>query len=157
MEILRAFRWTMVQVRSVKDAVVVHVGKIARFDEVRGYGFITPDEGGPDVFVHVNDLNDDKTLIATGTSVEYELIDGERGLKAFDVSVIGDRAPAAGGGGRIVPSDDEVLCDVLTTTELRIELTELILDSVPELTGAHLVRLRESLLTFARKHGWSED
>ncbi|TMR40703.1 cold shock domain-containing protein [Actinomadura geliboluensis] len=147
----------MVQVRSVKDAVVVHVGKIARFDEVRGYGFITPDEGGPDVFVHVNDLNDDKTLIATGTSVEYELIDGERGLKAFDVSVIGDRAPAAGGGGRIVPSDDEVLCDVLTTTELRIELTELILDSVPELTGAHLVRLRESLLTFARKHGWSED
>ncbi len=147
----------MVQVRSVKDAVVVHVGKIARFDEVRGYGFITPDEGGPDVFVHVNDLNDDKTLIATGTSVEYELIDGERGLKAFDVSVIGDRAPTAGGGGRIVPSDDEVLCDVLTTTELRIELTELILDSVPELTGAHLVRLRESLLTFARKHGWSED
>ncbi|MEV4677114.1 MULTISPECIES: cold-shock protein [Actinomadura] len=136
---------------------MVHVGKIARFDEVRGYGFITPDEGGPDVFVHVNDLNDDKTLIATGTSVEYELIDGERGLKAFDVSVIGDRAPAAGGGGRIVPSDDEVLCDVLTTTELRIELTELILDSVPELTGAHLVRLRESLLTFARKHGWSED
>ncbi|QKW36738.1 cold shock domain-containing protein [Actinomadura sp. NAK00032] len=136
---------------------MVHVGKIARFDEVRGYGFITPDEGGPDVFVHVNDLNDDKTLIATGTSVEYELIDGERGLKAFDVSVIGDRVAPASGGGRIVPSDDEVLCDVLTTTELRIELTELILDSVPELTGAHLVRLRESLLTFARKHGWSED
>ncbi|MEU8343272.1 cold-shock DNA-binding protein family [Actinomadura meyerae] len=135
---------------------MVHVGKIARFDEVRGYGFITPDEGGPDVFVHVNDLNDDKTLITTGTSVEYELIDGERGLKAFDVSVIGDRAPAAG-GGRVHPSDDEVLCDVLTTTELRIELTELILDTVPELSGAHLVRLRESLLTFARKHGWSED
>ncbi|NED50352.1 cold shock domain-containing protein, partial [Micromonospora aurantiaca] len=30
---------------------MVHVGRIARFDEVRGYGFITPDEGGPDVFV----------------------------------------------------------------------------------------------------------
>lgn len=144
----------MVQMRSVKDVVVVQVGRIARFDEVRGYGFITPDEGGPDVFVHVNDLNDDKSLITTGTSVEYELIDGERGLKAFDVSIIGDRRPS--GGGR-VSSDDEALCDVLTTTELRIELTELILDTVPDLTGAHLVKLRESLLVFARKHGWSED
>ncbi|MFB4309374.1 cold-shock protein [Actinomadura sp. GTD37] len=132
------------------------MGRIARFDEVRGYGFITPDEGGPDVFVHVNDLNDDKTLITTGTSVEYELIDGERGLKAFDVSVIGDR-PAPAGPARVPAADDEGLCDVLTTTELRIELTELILDTAPELTGAHLVKLRESLLTFARKHGWSED
>lgn len=134
---------------------MVHVGRIARFDEVRGYGFITPDEGGPDVFVHVNDLNDDKNLITTGTSVEYELIDGERGLKAFDVSVIGDRgAPAP---VRVSSADDEGLCDVLTTSELRIELTELILDTVPELSGAHLLKLRESLLSFARKHGWSED
>ena len=138
---------------SVKDVVVVHVGRIARFDEVRGYGFITPDEGGPDVFVHVNDLNDDKNLVTTGTTVEYELIDGERGLKAFDVSVIGDRgAPAPAR----VP-DDEALCDVLTTSELRIELTELILDTVPEMSGAHLVKLRAGLLAFARKHGWSED
>lgn len=137
---------------------MVHVGRIARFDEVRGYGFITPDEGGPDVFVHVNDLNDDKSLITTGTSVEYELIDGERGLKAFDVSVIGDRAPSFAATGRAPASpDDEGLCDVLTTTELRIELTELILEAAPDLTGAHLLKLRESLLTFARKHGWSED
>ncbi len=137
---------------------MVHVGRIARFDEVRGYGFITPDEGGPDVFVHVNDLNDDKSLITTGTSVEYELIDGERGLKAFDVSVIGDRSvPSVAGPGRASTADDEGLCDVLTETELRIELTELILETVPELTGAHLIKLREGLLTFARKHGWSED
>ncbi|MFA1541962.1 cold-shock protein [Actinomadura monticuli] len=135
---------------------MVHVGRIARFDEVRGYGFITPDEGGPDVFVHVNDLNDDKTLITTGTSVEYELIDGERGLKAFDVSVVGDRVVPAS-AARVSSADDEGLCDVLTTTELRIELTELILDTAPELTGAHVVKLRESLLAFARKHGWSED
>lgn len=137
---------------------MVHVGRIARFDEVRGYGFITPDEGGPDVFVHVNDLNDDKNLITTGTSVEYELIDGERGLKAFDVSVIGDRSvPSAAGPGRASAADDEGLCDVLTETELRIELTELILETAPELTGTHLVKLREGLLAFARKHGWSED
>jgi cold shock CspA family protein len=147
----------MVQMRSVKDVVVVHVGRIARFDEVRGYGFITPDEGGPDVFVHVNDLNDDKSLITTGTSVEYELIDGERGLKAFDVSVIGDRLVPGGGGGRVSSADDEALCDVLTTRELRIELTELVLDTVPDLTGAQLLKLRDSLLSYARKHGWSED
>lgn len=143
----------------MKDVVVVHVGRIARFDEVRGYGFITPDEGGPDVFVHVNDLNDDKSLITTGTSVEYELIDGERGLKAFDVSIIGDRAPSFAPAGRPSASspDDEGLCDVLTTTELRAELTELILESAPDLTGAQLLKLRDSLLSFARKHGWSED
>jgi cold shock CspA family protein len=148
----------MLQVRSVKDVVVEHVGRIARFDEVRGYGFITPDEGGPDVFVHVNDLNDDKSLITTGTTVEYELIDGERGLKAFDVSVIGDRgAPPINVTGRVSSADDEGLCDVLTTRELRTELTELILESAPDLTGAQLLKLRDSLLSYARKHGWSED
>ncbi len=54
-------------------------------------------------------------------------------------------------------ADDEALCDVLTTTELRTELTELILESAPDLTGAQLLKLRESLLSYARKHGWSED
>ncbi|NKZ05258.1 hypothetical protein [Actinomadura latina] len=91
-------------------------------------------------------------------TAHFGRIDGERGLKAFDVSVIGDRAPSFATSGRAsAPADDEGLCDVLTTAELRVELTELILEAAPDLTGAHILKLRESLLAFARKHGWSED
>ena len=44
----------------VKDAGMMLTGKVIRFDDVRGYGFIAPDGGGEDVFVHANVLGDDK-------------------------------------------------------------------------------------------------
>ncbi len=69
-------------------------GKVIRFDEVRGYGFIAPDGGGEDVFVHANVLGDDKYMFGPGLRVEFESTDGDRGPKAYAVHLLPDRGPA---------------------------------------------------------------
>lgn len=48
-------------------------GKVLRFDDTRGYGFIVPDGGGEDVFVHANELLDEKVSYGAGTPVEFEV------------------------------------------------------------------------------------
>ncbi|MBV9857601.1 MAG: cold shock domain-containing protein [Streptosporangiaceae bacterium] len=50
--------------------------------------------------------------------------------------------------------DEEQMCDVLSPPEFRQEITELLLDTVPELTGQHVLQLRQNMLEFAKKHGW---
>src|SRR5262249_26940807 len=70
-------------------------GKIVRFDQDRGYGFIAPDAGGEDVFVHARELAVVDRPVGPGTVVSFKVIDGERGLKAYDVNVLDDERPAA--------------------------------------------------------------
>lgn len=60
-------------------------GTVKFFNDSKGYGFITPDEGGKDVFVHVNGLNDD---IAEGDKVSYDVEEGRKGPNAINVSVL---------------------------------------------------------------------
>jgi cold shock protein len=50
--------------------------------------------------------------------------------------------------------DDEQLCDVLSPPEFRQELTELLLNTVPALTGQQLLHTRQGILELAKKHGW---
>ena len=59
-------------------------GTVKFFNESKGFGFITPDDGSKDVFVHKNDLNDN---IREGDKVNYEVSEGPKGLNATDVSV----------------------------------------------------------------------
>lgn len=59
-------------------------GTVKFFNESKGFGFITPDDGSKDVFVHKNDLNDN---IREGDKVNYEVQTGPKGLNATDVSV----------------------------------------------------------------------
>jgi CspA family cold shock protein len=58
-------------------------GTVKWFDDVKGFGFITPEEGGKDVFVHYSaiDGRGRKTLVE-GQSVEYETEQGPKGQKA---------------------------------------------------------------------------
>ncbi|MET0132951.1 MAG: cold shock domain-containing protein [Kibdelosporangium sp.] len=128
-------------------------GKVLRFDDVRGYGFIAPDDGGDDVFMHANDLRDEKFLFTPGTSVEFDVVEGDRGLKASSVRIL-ERGPTRGTGA--AGQDEDVMCDVLSPRELMQELTEALLEAAPTLTAAQIVQVRQRIAKLAHAHGWLE-
>jgi CspA family cold shock protein len=61
-------------------------GKVKWFNESKGYGFIEPDGGGRDVFVHYSAIQGEgyKTL-SEGQMVEFEVTQGEKGPQAANV------------------------------------------------------------------------
>ena len=72
----------------------VATGVVVRFDAKRGYGFINPDDGGADVFVHQNNIvMEGFRFLKVGEKVGYELEVGEKGMKAVAVSLLEERPP----------------------------------------------------------------
>ena len=59
-------------------------GTVKFFNETKGFGFITPDDGSKDVFVHVSGLSDE---IREGDKVTYEVEEGRKGLNAVNVKL----------------------------------------------------------------------
>ena len=61
-------------------------GTVKWFSNTKGYGFISPDEGGEDVFAHFSAINMDgyKTL-KEGQKVEFEVTSGPKGLQASNI------------------------------------------------------------------------
>lgn len=61
-------------------------GKVKWFDAKKGYGFITPDDGGDDLFVHhTNIVAEGFRSLEEGQAVEYEVGEGRRGPQATNV------------------------------------------------------------------------
>ena len=140
-------------------------GKVVRFDEFHGYGFIAPDNGSEDVFVHANDLLEGKSLFRPGLRVAFEVEDGERGPKASAVRIAEPRSvpsPVRHSVGTATrPSSgsaeaEDGMCDLLTVDELQQEVTEALLLSVPSLTGAQILDARRSIIDLAQSHNWVE-
>jgi cold shock protein len=61
-------------------------GTVKWFNDAKGYGFITPAEGGKDLFVHHSSVAGDgfKTL-AEGAAVKFDLAEGKKGPEATNV------------------------------------------------------------------------
>jgi cold shock protein len=71
------------------------VGNVKWFDAKKGFGFILSPEG-KDVFVHFSSiLTDGFRSLKDGERVEYELIDGDKGLHARDVKRVTDAEAVA--------------------------------------------------------------
>lgn len=62
-------------------------GKVKLFKEDKGFGFITPDEGGADCFVHVKGVIGRQSL-TPGERVEYDLELGAKGPQAVRVALL---------------------------------------------------------------------
>ncbi len=60
-------------------------GTVKFFDTTKGFGFISPSEGGADIFVHNSGLTDE---IREDDKVQFDTMEGRRGLNAINVEVI---------------------------------------------------------------------
>lgn len=65
--------------------IIMSNGTVKFFNTAKGFGFITPTDGGKDVFVHQNGLTVD---IREGDKVSFEVEEGPKGLNAVNVKVI---------------------------------------------------------------------
>jgi cold shock protein len=64
-------------------------GTVKWFSDEKGFGFITPDEGSKDLFVHHTNIEaDGYRSLPEGARVEYESEQGDKGPKAVNVRAI---------------------------------------------------------------------
>ena len=63
-------------------------GKVNWFDAKKGFGFITPDEGGKDAFLHVSALQAANiSSVTDGQAVEYELTEQRGKMAASNITI----------------------------------------------------------------------
>lgn len=109
-------------------------GEVFRYEPSKGYGFIKPDEGGPDVFLHISQLvhGQDPDRLKPHERVTYQVTQDSKGSKAMHIR-FEDGEP---------PELDDDLCDVLTVSEF-----DQVLDGI-------VTRVRAEMHDIARRHGW---
>jgi cold shock CspA family protein len=155
-------------------------GKVLQFDVGRGFGFVAADDGGEDIFLHASVFDGDTSDLVPGVPLEFQVMAGDRGRKAFAARFSAEYVPmtyeathahaaalaavaaaaakgtasTASAASGMDAADEEQMCDVLSRAEFGSELTELLLRTIPALTGAQVLEVRQGMLRCAEKHGW---
>jgi CspA family cold shock protein len=89
----------------------VPTGKVRFYNAEKGFGFLTDDDGGADVFLHASALPEGTTALKTGSRVEFGIVEGRRGAQALSVRVL-DPQPsivAAKRAAQRKPADEMVV------------------------------------------------
>lgn len=63
-------------------------GTVKWFNDTKGFGFITPSDGGQDLFVHHSEIvGEGHKTLREGDRVEFDATEGDKGLRATSVKV----------------------------------------------------------------------
>ncbi len=78
------------------------IGKVKWFNNAKGYGFVLPDSGDEDLFIHYSAIQMDgyKTLKA-GQEIQFDVVEGPKGLHAVNIQDVEGQASANGQVGAV--------------------------------------------------------
>ena len=83
-------------------------GTVKWFDPAKGFGFIMPEDGGPDILLHVNALrNFGQSSVCDGAGMEIAVQTTQRGLQVSEIFVIHPPSGVAGDAAESVAIDPE--------------------------------------------------
>jgi CspA family cold shock protein len=102
------------------------IGTVKWFSAEKGYGFITPEDGGRDVFVHFSGIvGEGHRSLDEGERVSFTSEEGEKGPRAVDVKPVG-AAETATTEAETATTEDETATaeDETATTEAETATTE---------------------------------
>ena len=119
-------------------------GTVFAFDGTKGFGFVADPEPGDhddsDVFVHVNEIDSNlRAGFGDGAVIEYELVDGERGLRAEQVEVVSGSSI----DGKPMSYEHQVV--------------DALLECDGTLTAAQITNIRAAMVKVVMGRGWIED
>ncbi len=88
------------------------VGKVRYYDAEKGFGFLSKDEGGDDVYVRASALPAGVTSLKRGQKVEFGVIEGKKGEQALSVRLL-DAPPSLSKASRKSPEQMAIIVEDL--------------------------------------------
>lgn len=88
---------------TTNEVTQVPTGKVKWYDNEKGFGFLTTDEG-KEVFLHANALPGGVSEVKVGMRMEFGVADGRKGAQALAARIL-DKAPSVAKAKRMPPKD----------------------------------------------------